>query len=607
VVGRVFWIEALDALIADDGIRPALRSLEERGLVLLRPASRTRGLTEIAFHHGLMRDVAYQSIPRASRARLHAAVAEWIEGLAADRRLEFIDLIAHHLESAANPEDASLAWPEDPARRRDLAARAAGALIEAGKAARGRYAIDQAIAFGERALSLAGTEGERVSALELKARAAHAGVRADDGLRWYQEAISLSHDAGTRSRLRANATLLWSRYAGAFTGDDWKQRAAEILEDGLREVDEDRISFERGALLVGHASAVHWGIPRHTAGDVDPVADAERAIEIAEAIGSTELLSYAVDTLSAVAERIGFCRSEWMAEQALRAARRIADPVESHELLVNAAADFCRAGRFDAAEVADEAARQAARLGPHHRIHAAFAQTVRSLPTGRLRELAEATANVPELVAEEGGHMCGLGVIAFTGRIVARLEMDDVSGAQEDLAWLDAASPAISIASRQPLFFMLEHLRVLLGADEAIRRMETIKESASATERISRLRAQIPLRALVADWARLATLEEQARELAEPFCAPVLGWLAEWAAGVRLAAHNDPTEGLKLMLEATSRLDAFGEHYTAACLLRDALAFLTPEAAGSVADDLVRRLAAMGAHYSASAVDGPTA
>ena len=44
-------------------------------------------------------------IPDAQRRAVHAGVGEWIARLASDRREEFVDLLAHHFEQAAGPDD----------------------------------------------------------------------------------------------------------------------------------------------------------------------------------------------------------------------------------------------------------------------------------------------------------------------------------------------------------------------------------------------------------------------------------------------------------------------------------------------------------------------
>ena len=78
VVGRVFWAAMLEAMRGDQ-VRPALRVLEDKGFVVTRPTTSLPGQTELAFHHGLIREVAYESIPKGRRAAAHADVGRWIE------------------------------------------------------------------------------------------------------------------------------------------------------------------------------------------------------------------------------------------------------------------------------------------------------------------------------------------------------------------------------------------------------------------------------------------------------------------------------------------------------------------------------------------------
>ena len=70
------------------------------------------GDVEYAFRHALTREVAYASLPKASRAHLHARFAQWLED-AGGGRDEHAPLLAHHFAEAARPEDADLAWSGD--------------------------------------------------------------------------------------------------------------------------------------------------------------------------------------------------------------------------------------------------------------------------------------------------------------------------------------------------------------------------------------------------------------------------------------------------------------------------------------------------------------
>ncbi len=599
-VGRTFWLSSLESMRGGAPIRGVLSGLEDKGLIVVRPTSSLPGQMELSFRHGLTREVAYQSIPKGRRAKAHADVARWIEQLAGDRRQEYVDLLAYHYESAARPEDAALAWPADEPVREEVRSKAVAALLDAGRAAKAQFAIDQALGFADRALALAASDADRLAGLELKAEAAHAAVRTGEAWSDYLEALEIARrisDAQAVSRLRANATLLWSRYAGVFSGTEWRERAREILETGLEEIGEDSVSFEAAALLTGRSVSSHWGI---TDREVSAsVRDAERAVEIAEIVGSPHLLSYALDGLASVVEREGFCRAVQMAERTLESARDMTDRVQAHELLVTAALSFADAGRFELAEsIADEAAHQAARLSPHHRLHAASAQTASLLPAGRLLKLREVTSQVVELVLEEGGHTCGNGGHALVGRAVALFEAEERLEAARALELLDRAAPKTGAATwraRTP-----EVLRPFLGLDEARARVERIEGSKTVTDRVRRLRSELQFRALAREWDDLKVAAAEARELAVPACAPYLAWIADWAESTQLAAAGRSTEALEKATGAAGALAAFGERYTAARLLVDLLPLLDSAARGSIAQETAHRLEAMGALASAA-------
>jgi hypothetical protein len=530
-------------------------------------------------------------------------VGRWIEELAGDRREEYVELIAHHYESAARPEDAELAWPTDAARQDESRGRAVVALVDAGRAATAKFAIDQALGFGDRALALGRTDAERLAALELKAVAAHAAVRADEAWLYYLEALATAERLGDRAatqRLRANVTLLWTRYRGALTGEDWKPKAVGILQQGLKEADEERATFELGAFVAGRAAFRFWNMAQHSKEDARR--DAERAVAIAEEIGSQTLLSYALDGLSMEVTQDGFCESAELAGRALAVGRSMEDRGEAHELLVTAAIAFADAGRFDeAADAGAEAASLAARLGPHRRLHAGSAQTNALLPPGRLAELQEATATAPDLVAEEGMHTCFHGLTALAGQAISAFEAGDAGPAKRALEVYDTS--AVSGAGIHA-YRTIEMLRPLIGASEARRRVDHLEVGdavrASVQGEVYRLRMELQLSTLERHWGGLQELADSARSLAPPACAPYLEWIADWGRAVELAESGRTREAVAKARTATSALEAYGERYLAERLLVDLLAFVEADVAGELADDLVPRLNAMGAHGSAA-------
>jgi predicted ATPase len=79
VVGRVFWRGALARIAPDADLGSALGTLEERDFVRREAVSRITGEQQFAFKHGVIRDVAYERLPRAARRERHAAVAEFLE------------------------------------------------------------------------------------------------------------------------------------------------------------------------------------------------------------------------------------------------------------------------------------------------------------------------------------------------------------------------------------------------------------------------------------------------------------------------------------------------------------------------------------------------
>jgi class 3 adenylate cyclase/tetratricopeptide (TPR) repeat protein len=602
VVGRIFWAAALERMRPDAPVRAALRALEDRGLIVARPASELAGQTAFGFNHGLTREVAYTSIPRARRARAHADVARWTEELAGGRRGEFVELVAHHYEQAARPEDVDLAWPDDPARREEVRSKAVATLLEAGEAARTRFAIDQAIGFAERALALSPTDGERLQALGLQARAGHAGVRVVQALPWYLEALDLAERIGDREalhRLSAHATLMWSRYGGAFPNEDWKPQAVEIVRRALEEFGDDADTFETGALLVGRAGLRYWGMTPRPPRD-EARRDMERAIEIAERLDSPYLLSYGLDALVALVVEDGFCGSADLGERTLAVAGRILDRVEAHEMLVTSARCFEDAGRFEEAiQVAREAAVRAASLSPHHRVHAAFVEANHLLPTGRLRELLEATGEVPGLVEEEGGHTCGLGSQALAAYALALFESGDGAAATRAVGLLDQTEVSV-----QPVpyahYRVIDVIRPIVGREDAAERLEKAGSPKDLESGVWRLRAALSIHALGGDPATWEPLAAEARELGRSACAPFLGWIADWGDAVLLARRGRSRDAVQVAKDALSPLEAFGDRYAAARLMVDLMPFLQEQDVASSAADVVPRLEDMGASTSAA-------
>jgi class 3 adenylate cyclase len=105
VVGDYFWRGALEALGGGSELADTLHALERRGLVRHNSVSRIRGEQELIFKHGLVREVAYATLPRAARPARHAVVARFIEQAAGDPSAYAV-ILAHHWREAGDGANA---------------------------------------------------------------------------------------------------------------------------------------------------------------------------------------------------------------------------------------------------------------------------------------------------------------------------------------------------------------------------------------------------------------------------------------------------------------------------------------------------------------------
>ncbi len=102
VVGEVFWWGAVGDL-SDQGeavqVGRSLQALVRKELI--RPGPSTfAGEDAFRFGHLLIRDVAYESIPKKVRADLHARFAAWVEQRAGERAVEYEEIVGYHAEQA---------------------------------------------------------------------------------------------------------------------------------------------------------------------------------------------------------------------------------------------------------------------------------------------------------------------------------------------------------------------------------------------------------------------------------------------------------------------------------------------------------------------------
>jgi tetratricopeptide (TPR) repeat protein len=212
VLGKVFWTGAVAAIgeLDERSVKEALRELVRKELV--RPARRAsvEGQDEFAFWHALVRDVAYNQIPRAGRIEKHLAAGAWIEQIAGDRAADHSEILLYHAEQAV--ELARAAGQSDLA---SLEERVRRFLVLAGERAM-RLDAQTAYNYFNRALALTPPEsGDRSSVVEQAASAAWEVGRREEAIALFEEALA-SHRArgdvqGTGRMLSNLSNLAWLR------------------------------------------------------------------------------------------------------------------------------------------------------------------------------------------------------------------------------------------------------------------------------------------------------------------------------------------------------------------------------------------------------------
>jgi class 3 adenylate cyclase len=97
IFGRTFRISGIAAI--EPELQEKLAGLVE-GL-LVRAVVKQDDSDHLSFSHILIREVTYQSMTRAERARLHAAAGAWLESRGAGREASVAEIIAFHYREAA--------------------------------------------------------------------------------------------------------------------------------------------------------------------------------------------------------------------------------------------------------------------------------------------------------------------------------------------------------------------------------------------------------------------------------------------------------------------------------------------------------------------------
>ncbi|MGH2756778.1 MAG: ATP-binding protein, partial [Actinomycetota bacterium] len=283
VVGRIFWSGAVAQLSgrpADD-VREVLGRLRIKEVVVPRDPPAFSGELEYSFRHVLIRDVAYDSLPKSSRAEKHVVAARWAESRAGERSEELAELIASHYVEALHYLDEMGGAPDD------------------------RSALEV------KACRWAQTAGRRAKKLN----------QGTEAVQWFKEAVTWAPSAGLTDIEMAS---LWEAYARAAWGVapmneavDAFSNAREFYEKLDRPADIGRVDTERAVISF------------HLGWDSEVVPLLENALQLLEPLGDSKALANAYNSLGWYHWRRG---NDDLVEQPLRRAIEIAEKVGARDI-----------------------------------------------------------------------------------------------------------------------------------------------------------------------------------------------------------------------------------------------------------------------------------
>ena len=159
VIGHTFWRDLLASLDPTPGLDEALDWLEDRDHIGRERVSEVEGDRAYSFRHILLREVAYNTLPKAERRKRHAEVARLTERLVTGHPRTLATILAHHWREAGEDE------------------RAIGYLLDAAEQASQAWAKREAVVLYTEVLDLLPDGAARRRSVSLRRALAEQAVR----------------------------------------------------------------------------------------------------------------------------------------------------------------------------------------------------------------------------------------------------------------------------------------------------------------------------------------------------------------------------------------------------------------------------------------------
>jgi tetratricopeptide (TPR) repeat protein len=295
VLGKTFTTGALTSVSgsAETDLDRLLPGLVRKEVLSLQADPRSPERGQYGFLQDLLRQVAYESLPRRERKTRHLGAADYLEQ--EFEQEDVAEIVAAHYLSALDldPEAADAA---------DIRTKAESTLVQAGDRAAALAASDQAQRYYERALELTDSGLRQAELHERAGEMAATGGHGRDARTHFERAISsfealgLSHPA---ARVAARLGIVtWS-----LEGDI--ERAVAGMEQAFSVLAGEEHDADLATLAAHLARALYFS------GRVDEAMERnELALVIAEALELPEILSHGLNTKSLAMQMVHGRRQE---------------------------------------------------------------------------------------------------------------------------------------------------------------------------------------------------------------------------------------------------------------------------------------------------------
>jgi predicted ATPase/class 3 adenylate cyclase len=313
VVGKAFSRDALVAVtsLPEERVDGLLTSLARKEILSLQVDPRSPERGQYVFLQDLLRQVAYETMPRADRKSRHLVVGTHFEHQH-DSEQEVAEIVASHYLVALELDPKADDAPEIEARARTT-------LVKAGERAASLAATESAQRYFEQALELTETPLERAELHERAGIMAVRGRRTVEARTHFEKAIEGLEELGhTHRAARVSARLATDV---TWTQEHDIERALADMERSFAALSDDERDADLALLAVQSAR------PLYFSGRVDEaMARNELALEIAEALQLPFVLSHGWNTKGLIYTRHG------RREEGMLLMRHALDTALAHDL-----------------------------------------------------------------------------------------------------------------------------------------------------------------------------------------------------------------------------------------------------------------------------------